>query len=329
MASLEPGVQVGSVERAGARSARSRTAASRTASSGVRREYSAHRLGRQLAELLVGHLAARDPDEVEALGQRAVVREVVERGQQLAVGQVARRAEDREVRRVDGQPLEALGERVVVETSGGVDGTVVLTAASGCGRRARACRRPRRRRSSVTRSARQVVRAERVEVADRLGVLEAGEAVVRRPGSRRPARSRGRAAGSARSAGRPCGAGRSSAGSAGRSRTSSPTASRRGSRRAAPSRRRRRPRDGCDVAHHREVVRRRRGRSSSARSASSSASGWSPGPSSRTRVGRVLGLLHVGLVERVDAEHPAGDRDRELGEEEQPPEVGRAVDRRG
>ncbi|MGZ5359720.1 MAG: hypothetical protein ACXWF9_12150 [Solirubrobacterales bacterium] len=32
--------------------------------------------------------------------------------------------------------------------------------------------------------------------------------------------------------------------------------------------------------------------------------------------GVVLGLLHVGLVERVDAEHPARHRGRELCEEE-------------
>ena len=48
--------------------------------------------------------------------------------------------------------------------------------------------------------------------------------------------------------------------------------------------------------------------------------------------GRVLGDLDVGLVERVDPQRPAGDGRRELGEEEDPPEVlrpaGRQRDRR-
>ena len=56
---------------------------------------------------------ARRADQVEALGQRALVREVVDRRQQLALGQVARAAEDDERRRVDGQPLEPLDERVL------------------------------------------------------------------------------------------------------------------------------------------------------------------------------------------------------------------------
>ena len=41
----------------------------------------------------------------------------------------------------------------------------------------------------------------------------------------------------------------------------------------------------------------------------------------------VLGLLHVWLVERVALEHPSGHRDGELGEEEDPPEVGGSVHR--
>jgi hypothetical protein len=60
----------------------------------------------------VAVLAPGEADEVEALGQRPVVREVVERGQQLAVGQVARGPEDDQGRRVDGLTLEALDERV-------------------------------------------------------------------------------------------------------------------------------------------------------------------------------------------------------------------------
>ena len=65
------------------------------------------------AELLVGVVRARHADEVEALGQRALVGEVVERRQQLALGQVAGRAEDDQRRGVDRQPLEPLDEGVV------------------------------------------------------------------------------------------------------------------------------------------------------------------------------------------------------------------------
>ena len=56
---------------------------------------------------------ARDADQVEALGQRALVREVVDRRQQLALREVAGAAEDDERRRVDRQPLEPLDERVL------------------------------------------------------------------------------------------------------------------------------------------------------------------------------------------------------------------------
>src|ERR1700677_2775184 len=50
---------------------------------------------------------------MEALGQRALVREVVERGQQFALGQVARGAEDDERRRGDRQALQPFDERVL------------------------------------------------------------------------------------------------------------------------------------------------------------------------------------------------------------------------
>ena len=54
-----------------------------------------------VAELVVGLLAARDADQVEALGQRALVGEVVERGQQLAVARspVAPKIDQRRRRR--------------------------------------------------------------------------------------------------------------------------------------------------------------------------------------------------------------------------------------
>src|SRR4029079_11552218 len=45
------------------------------------------RLAREVAELLVGLVAARDADQVEALPQRALVGEVVDRRQQLAPGE--------------------------------------------------------------------------------------------------------------------------------------------------------------------------------------------------------------------------------------------------
>ncbi len=67
-----------------------------------------------LAEVVVPLLAAGDADQLEALGQRALVGEVVERGQELAVRQVARRAEDDERGRRDRQALEALDERVLL-----------------------------------------------------------------------------------------------------------------------------------------------------------------------------------------------------------------------
>ena len=65
----------------------------------------ADRLLALLAVVLVRFVFARDADEVEALGQRALVREVVERGQQFALGEVAGGAEEHERRRRDGQAL--------------------------------------------------------------------------------------------------------------------------------------------------------------------------------------------------------------------------------
>ena len=50
---------------------------------------------------------------MEALGQRAVVGEVVQRGQQFALGEIAAGAEDDERRGCDRQALETLGERVL------------------------------------------------------------------------------------------------------------------------------------------------------------------------------------------------------------------------
>src|SRR5205814_7252465 len=67
------------------------------------------------------HVRARAADQEERLGQRPLVGQVVDRGQQLALGQVARRAEDDEHGRVDGQPLQALGERVCLQDGHDVD----------------------------------------------------------------------------------------------------------------------------------------------------------------------------------------------------------------
>jgi hypothetical protein len=61
----------------------------------------------------VGAFFARHADQLEALGKRPVVGEVVERGQQFAAREVAGGAEDDERRGGDGQALEALGERVL------------------------------------------------------------------------------------------------------------------------------------------------------------------------------------------------------------------------
>ena len=82
---------------------------------GRRAREAADRLGRHLAVLLVGHLAARDPDQVEVARQGALVREVVDRRQQLAPREVAGGAEDHEVRRRDRQALEPPGERIGLE----------------------------------------------------------------------------------------------------------------------------------------------------------------------------------------------------------------------
>ena len=88
---------------------------SSTCASGSRRELLRIDSCATVAELVVGLLAAGGADQVEALGQRALVGEVVERGQQLALGEVARRAEDDHRRRRDRQPLEALDERVLAD----------------------------------------------------------------------------------------------------------------------------------------------------------------------------------------------------------------------
>ncbi len=72
------------------------------------------RLPRHLTEVLVRVVRARHRDQLEALGQSALVRQVVERRQQLPVGKVARAAEDDQRGRVDRQPLEPLDQWVVL-----------------------------------------------------------------------------------------------------------------------------------------------------------------------------------------------------------------------
>ncbi len=88
-----------------------------------------------VAEVLVLLIAPADADHLEALGQLALVGEVVERGQQLAVREVAGGAEDDQRRRMHRQPLESLDERVVgvgeVDRGGGAH---VLGAAGGAGK---------------------------------------------------------------------------------------------------------------------------------------------------------------------------------------------------
>src|SRR5262249_27120851 len=67
-----------------------------------------------LPELVVRHLAPRHADARELLWQQALVRERVDRGDQFALGEVTRRAEDDEHARIrrpaDDEPFE---ERVV------------------------------------------------------------------------------------------------------------------------------------------------------------------------------------------------------------------------
>ena len=173
-------------------------------------------------------------------------------------------------------------------------------ARSPAGRRTRAAGRPcDAQRLQVAVGLRVDQRAERIGLAGDLEVV---------------APRRARAAGSGRRAGRPCGTGPWSAGSAGRSPRSSRRRSCAITPRAAPTRRL----DGAvvgEVAHDRQVPGGARPSSSVGQRAVGKPSGV---PSLEHLRGVVLRLLDVGLVERVDAQRPARDRGRELGEEEQP-----------
>ena len=82
------------------------------------------RLAALAREVVVALLAPGDADQLEALRQRALVREVVERGEQLAVREVAGGAEDDERGGRDRQALEPFDERVLLGLGGGrgVDG---------------------------------------------------------------------------------------------------------------------------------------------------------------------------------------------------------------
>ena len=71
------------------------------------------RLARHLLKVLVRLLAAGDADQLEPLRECSLVREVVQSGQQLAAGEVARRAEDDERGRMDRKVLEPLDQRVL------------------------------------------------------------------------------------------------------------------------------------------------------------------------------------------------------------------------
>ena len=98
------------------------------------------RLARLGLELLVGPLPPGHADQLEALRQRALVGEVVERGQQLAVRQVAGGAEDHQRGGRDRQPLEAFDQRVLERLLERVHGHRVS--------RRRPCARPRGRRTA-------------------------------------------------------------------------------------------------------------------------------------------------------------------------------------
>ena len=77
------------------------------------------RLARHVPEVVVLLIATRDADHLEPLGQRAFVREVVKRRQQLPMSEVAGSAEDHERGRPDGETLEPLDERVFLVDLGG------------------------------------------------------------------------------------------------------------------------------------------------------------------------------------------------------------------
>ena len=108
------------------------------------------------------HLAARAADQVEALRQRALVGEVVDGGQQLALREVAACAEDHQRRRVDGQALEPLDERVLADAPASCAVAISRLRPAPCarprGRRtgcaARRAPSPRTRSGRASRSAR-------------------------------------------------------------------------------------------------------------------------------------------------------------------------------
>ena len=72
------------------------------------------RVARHVAVVLVRDVGTRDRDEVEALGQRPLVGEVVDRRQQLALREIAGAAEYHQGRGMNRKPLEALDERVLL-----------------------------------------------------------------------------------------------------------------------------------------------------------------------------------------------------------------------
>ena len=88
---------------------------SSTSGSGSPAREALNRLPGDLAEILVRVIAASDADQLEALRQGALMRQVVKRGEQLAVCQIAGGAEDHERRRMHGQALEPLDERILSE----------------------------------------------------------------------------------------------------------------------------------------------------------------------------------------------------------------------
>jgi hypothetical protein len=96
------------------------------------------RVARDPAVLIVRHVGSRDGDQVEALGERALVREVVDRGKELAVRQIPRGAEDHERGGMHREALEARDQRVLLL----YDGHRATPRAAGSAPRRR--RRPRR-----------------------------------------------------------------------------------------------------------------------------------------------------------------------------------------
>jgi hypothetical protein len=89
------------------------------------------RLARLLAEAVVADVTARQPDQVEALRQGPLVREVVDGREELPLGQVPGRAEDGQRGGMDGEAFQAFRQGIWL--LGGCCGHLVSSAQSAEG----------------------------------------------------------------------------------------------------------------------------------------------------------------------------------------------------